>query len=98
MPDMSQSAHREPVPNKGRFQRGDARINRDGRPRGSKAGADADGAFLARRADRLMQVVVPARRAVRRLGRYVPKLVNLPPDVEMTDSRVDDDGNLAIII
>src|SRR5262249_33049235 len=49
----------EPTPNRGRFAPGDPRINRQGRPRGSrKAATGADPADLAPRADRLRRLVL----------------------------------------
>jgi hypothetical protein len=50
----------EPRRNRGWFRSGDARINREGRPRGSKAAAPSGDhpADRAGRADRLMRVFV----------------------------------------
>jgi hypothetical protein len=54
--------------NRGRFRRGDPRINREGRPRGSKAGSAEGGAPAVRApcADRLMLLVLPGVDSARR--------------------------------
>jgi hypothetical protein len=63
----SPQAPASPLPtarvNGGRFQPGDARINRAGRPKGSKkAAVDADPDDLAPATDRLMRLLVPVER------------------------------------
>lgn len=75
-----------PKGNRGWFQPGDRRINREGRPRGSKARAEERGepAVRAPRADRLKLLVVPARDLAWRLSRQnAPWIVNLPPGFEI---------------
>jgi hypothetical protein len=84
----------EPIPrrNRGWFRAGDKRINREGRPRGSKA-AVPEGTLpenCAPRADCLMRFSLPGRELVGRLTH--PNgfwLVNLPSDAQIVDSRVD---------
>jgi hypothetical protein len=84
----------EPLPkrNRGWFQPGDLRINREGRPRGSKAGSAVEGepADLAPAADRLMLLLVPTRSArcwLRRLKS--PYVLDLPEDFEIVGCRLD---------
>jgi hypothetical protein len=75
-----------PTRNRGWFQPGDRRINREGRPRGSKAGSEEAGApgVRAASADRLMLLAVPGPDLAWRLSRQnAPWIVNLPPDVEI---------------
>jgi hypothetical protein len=78
--------------NRGWFQPGDLRINREGRPRGSKAGpaVESEPADLAPAADRLMLLFVPTRSArcwLRRLKS--PYTLDLPEDFEITSCRLD---------
>jgi hypothetical protein len=77
----------EPVPkrNAGWFQRGDARINRDGRPKLAWA-ASAD---RARRAGRLKLFWMPRLELVHRLTRESLPAIGLPPDFEVVAFRVD---------
>lgn len=79
-------------PNRGWFAPGDRRINRQGRPRGSKSAAAGgiDPADCAPQADRLKRLLLPATEMVWHLGR--PQgfwLSNLPADVEIVAARVD---------
>ena len=85
----------EPRMNAGRFQRGDQRINRDGRPKKSWA-ACADPAPST---DRLKLLVVPARGLLHRISRQLgPYLTNCPPDCKIIDIRFDADRNAAVFI
>ena len=84
----------EPGPrvNRGWFRPGDGRINRQGRPLGSRAAvpAGADPADRAPRADRLRRLVVPERDLAWRLASIkAPCVANLPPDFQIIDCRVD---------
>jgi hypothetical protein len=78
--------------NAGWFQRGDGRINREGRPRGSKSAAPEGStpADRAPRADRLKLLFVPGLEFAFRLCH--PKgfwVTNLPPDFEIVSCRLD---------
>jgi hypothetical protein len=77
--------------NRSWFQPGDRRINRESRPYGTKANAPAKhSGDLARRTDRLMRLYDPLHELAFRLTH--PNafwIVNLPPDFEIVDSRVD---------
>jgi hypothetical protein len=75
-----------PKRNAGWFQRGDGRINRDGRPRKSWA----DCADRAPFAGRLMLLRMPTRDFLRRLtSDGAPRIANLPVDCEIVASRAD---------
>jgi hypothetical protein len=77
-----------PARNRGWFQKRDHRINREGRPRGSKAAEG--GADRAPRADRLMLLVLPERDLASHLrGEKAPRIANLPADCEIVSSRRD---------
>jgi hypothetical protein len=81
-----------PTRNRGWFQRGDRRINREGRPRGSKARHAEENAppDLAPCADRLKVLVLPGHDLAFRLSHQnAPWIVNLPADVEIAGCRVD---------
>jgi hypothetical protein len=79
-----------PRRNAGWFRPGDRRINRDGRPRGSKAASAEAAADRAPAADRLMLLWVPRRDLAHRLSSdRAPWIVNLPADFEIVTSRVD---------
>jgi hypothetical protein len=87
--------------NRGWFQPGDRRINREGRPHGLKASLPATHQEdCAPRTDRLMRLAVPLTELGFRLTH--PNafwIVNLPPDFEIVDSRVDfATRNVAFII
>jgi hypothetical protein len=83
----------EPGPkrNAGWFRPGDRRINREGRPKGSKAACQAGPPVdCAPEADRLMLLWVPAPDLAFRLSKYLaPWIVNLPEDVAIVGCRVD---------
>jgi hypothetical protein len=90
-----------PKRNRGWFQRGDARINLEGRPRGSKAAAqEGPAADLASCADRVMVLYVPGLDLLFRLGHQnAPWIVNLPADGEIVSCRVDAArGAVALVI
>lgn len=72
--------------NPGWFQPGDRRINREGRPRGSKVGPEqrSVAAVRAPRADRLRLLVLPGCDLAWRLtNQNAPWIVNLPVDFEV---------------
>jgi hypothetical protein len=77
--------------NCGLFKAGDKRINRLGRPRGSKVAAkDSHPGYLAPRTDRLMLLAIPGKGLLAHLGdRNTLPIVNLPNDVEVIASRSD---------
>jgi hypothetical protein len=84
----------EPKRNTGKFRKGDRRINREGRPRGSKAGSQEGNrqapGYRCRRTDRLMLLFVPWRNLAWRFrNKIAPWMVNLPPDIEIVGSRAD---------
>lgn len=84
----------EPI--RGRFRKGDPRINLEGRPRGSKAPGreDAPGPDIANCADRLMLLFVPIRDFAQHLsGQKAPWVVNLPLQFEIAACRVDESRN-----
>jgi len=93
--NLAEGPAEQPVPksNAGRFQPGDRRINREGRPRGSRKAACEDGsppADCAPRADRVMLLVVPERRLAHRLSRAKGFwFVNLAEDYEIVACRLD---------
>jgi hypothetical protein len=81
-----------PRANRGWFRPKDERINREGRPRGTKAAAPAgaDPADRAPRADRLRRLVVPERDLAWRLASIkAPRVANLPSDFQIVGCRVD---------
>jgi hypothetical protein len=82
----------EPAPrrNRGRFQAGDPRINRRGRPRADKAAPRKDPPDRAPCADRLAVLFVPAADLAYRLTRELaPWIVNLPQDCAVVGCRFD---------
>src|SRR5262249_28286923 len=87
-PQHSPSETAQPKRNRGWFHGADPRINRNGRPRGSKAGpADAD---RAPSTDRLMLLVLSAAAVTFRLTRERAFwLLNAPQDMEIVGSRLD---------
>jgi hypothetical protein len=92
--DITIAPMEQPVPlrNRGWFQQNDSRINRQGRPKGSKLAAQRGGtlANLAPRTDRLMVLLVPARGLVWRLRRKLaPWITNLPEDVQVVGCHLD---------
>jgi hypothetical protein len=81
-----------PKKNPGWFQPGDRRINREGRPKGCKAGAQGGSApaDLAPRADRLKVLFLSGRDLTFRVSQQnAPWITNLPADVEIVGSSVD---------
>jgi hypothetical protein len=89
-------ATQQPKGNAGWFRPGDGRINREGRPRGSKAGLPTGIALedLAARADRVQRLFVPAGDIACHLsGRKAPCLANLPLDFAIVGSRFDPGRN-----
>src|SRR5260370_33020944 len=81
-----------PKRNRGWFQPGDRRINREGRPRGSKAGAEEEAAPADRApcADRLKVLFVPGPDLAHRLSHGDgPWIVNLPEYFEIVACRQD---------
>src|SRR4030095_15984058 len=86
--------------NRGRFQRHDPRINREGRPSGSKAGID-DGSVstdLAPRADRLMLLTLPQKYLFCSLRHpNAAAITNLPADVEIIASRADQARGVVVL-
>jgi hypothetical protein len=94
----------ESKPNPGRFIRGDARINRQGRPRGSrKAAAGADPADLAPQTDQLRRLVLPESVLVSRLGEigyfvHLDPVARLPYDARIVAARVDQNGRVVLVL
>lgn len=88
----------ESKPNPGWFRAGDARINREGRPKGSRAVKDESAStHFAPRADRLMLLIVPERNLAFGLGN--PRAFwagNLPRDVKIVDCCMDPARNRVI--
>src|SRR5262249_23024726 len=81
-----------PRAKRGWVRPGDRRINREGRPDGSKKAAPAGGPPVdhAPSADRLMRVFVDARDLAWRLTRQnAPWIVNWPPDAQIVGCRFD---------
>jgi hypothetical protein len=89
-----------PRRNRGWFQAGDRRINREGRPYGSKAAASTDiSPDCAIQPDRVKRLFVPERDLAWRLTRqYAPWYVNLPDDFQIIACRVDSDRAGVIFI
>jgi hypothetical protein len=91
-PPLETTSPDGPGRNRGWFRPGDRRINREGRPRGSKAGSHEGSAPADRApcADRFMLLVLPARDLAWRLTKQnAPWIVNLPADFEIVGSRAD---------
>jgi hypothetical protein len=86
--------------NRGWFQPADRRINREGRPYGSKTVASTDvSPDLAVRPDRVKRLFVPERDLAWRLTRqFAPWYVNLPGDFEIVACRVDSHRSGVIFI
>jgi hypothetical protein len=81
-----------PQPNRGWFRPGDHRINREGRPRGSKVSSAGQSisADCAPVADRIKRLFVRGRDLAWRLTRQnAPWVVNLPHDFEIVGCRFD---------
>lgn len=84
--------------NRGWFQAGDQRINREGRPRGSKAPTENLVVDRAARTDRLMTLFVPERDLALRLSKpQGPWLVNLPTDFQIVACRLDAARNCLVV-
>lgn len=77
--------------NAGWFRPGDQRINREGRPKGSKVVKDDSPApDRAVRADRVMLLFVPSEDMTLCLSpRNAPRVTNLPTDAEIVSCRMD---------
>lgn len=89
----------EPKRNAGWFRQGDRRINREGRPRGSKVASPGEDVYCASCADRVMLLHVPARvLAHRLLYREGPWLNNLPRDVKVVGCRIDSTGKVVLTV
>ena len=86
--------------NRGWFRAGDRRINREGRPHGSKARASHECIRdCARQADRLKRLIIPERDLAWRLTRQNgPWVINLPSDYQIVDCRVDSARDSVIFI
>jgi hypothetical protein len=81
-----------PKNNVGWFRKGDPRINREGRPRGSKAGCEpgSGAGDRAPRTDRLMVLLMSGRELAHRIShRDAPWIKNLPADFQIVACRVD---------
>jgi hypothetical protein len=94
MEELVEQLADEPAPqrNPGWFQKGDRRINREGRPKGAKAGPTEASAPVDRApcADRLKLLVLDAGDVQWRLSHEkAPWVVNLPRDFEIVSSRLD---------
>lgn len=86
-----------PGSNRGWFRKGDGRINREGRPKGSTKAGPKDQADRAPVADRLKLLVLPAGDIVQRLTcEYGPWIVSLPDDIEIVGCRMDS-GRAAVV-
>src|SRR5206468_3068957 len=85
----------QPTPtktNRGWFRVGDQRINREGRPKGTKAGFQDESAAVDRalKTDRVMRLILNGHDLTFRLTRQdAPWIVNLPPDAEIVACYVD---------
>jgi hypothetical protein len=89
---MTPEPAQQPKRNAGWFRPGDGRINREGRPRGSKKRLPQGVASedLAARAGRVMRLFIPAREFACHLsGREAPWVANLPEDFEIVAGRFD---------
>jgi hypothetical protein len=88
-----------PMSNRGWFKAGDKRINRRGRPVGSKADP-GDGAGAVERAattDSLMVLRLPLKLLACRIAfERGPWITNLPVDVQIVSSRVE--ANLGLLL
>jgi hypothetical protein len=87
-------------PNRGWFRAGDRRINREGRPYGSKTAASTDiSPDCAFQPDRIKRLFVPERDLAWRLTRqFAPWYVNLPDDFQIVACRVDSDRGAVVFI
>jgi hypothetical protein len=102
---LAADATPEPAPrsNRGRFQPGDRRINREGRPQGSRTAATG-GEDMAPKADRLMRLEIKATTLLGCLsfGRVDPRdtwfVANLPRDVQVVPCRFDAAGRTVVLI
>lgn len=84
--------------NRGWFQAGDRRINREGRPCGSKAAPAAE-AYHAASADRIKLLFVPARvLALRLTALKGPWVENLPRDAEIVGCQRDHARGFALTV
>jgi hypothetical protein len=100
---LAGDAVKEPIPrrNRGWFGSGDKRINREGRPHGSKAAASKeDTSDCAWQPDRLKRLLVSERDLAWRLTHQNgPWVINLPSDYQIVNCRIDSDrGGVMFII
>jgi hypothetical protein len=109
MDEPSKKLVAEPIPdpaprsNRGRFQPGDRRINREGRPQGSRKVA-ASGEDVAPKADRLMRLELKGTTLLGCLGFGcvdpidAPYVANLPRDAQVVGCRFDRAGRTVVLI
>lgn len=84
--------------NRGWFQQGDQRINREGRPRGSKVPTENLVVDRAAKTDRLMIFFMPERDLALRLSKpQGPWLVNLPDEFQIVGCRLDAARNCLVV-
>ena len=100
---VEQKAHLGPPPksNRGWFKPGDQRINRRGRPVGSKAdpGEEAGPADRAAVTDGLMVLRLPSKLLACRIAfERGPWLTNLPVDFQIVSSRIDASQGLLVLV
>jgi hypothetical protein len=92
-------AESPPKRNRGWFQPGDRRINRDGRPLGSKKAGSSAPEDRAPSADRLKLLVLPAADVAYRLTRpNAPWIINLPWGFEIVSARVDGARGVVVFV
>src|SRR5262245_39842869 len=85
-----------PRANRGRFQPGDPRINRAGRPKADLSGFTWD---RAPRADRLKRFHVHARKFLHRFSsRLGPWIVNFPPDVGVVGCHFNEAESVLVLV
>src|SRR5262245_39961242 len=85
------NGHGQRTENAGWFRPGDRRINREGRPRGSKIVKDNSPApHRTGEADRVMLLFVPSKDMPLCLGpQKAPRVTNLPKDTEIVGGDMD---------
>jgi hypothetical protein len=84
--------------NKGSFKPADERINREGRPRGSRVVQQDDPIVdRAPETDRLMLLILDRRDVIYRLtSQDAPWIINLPGDTQFVASRIDTSKDVVI--